>query len=87
MQRIYWEARLKDGRWFTSQQCQWSDLPEYQILVIRWYDAAKKQKGIHFGDSYYGEPGTWKACGEVSDEEFQQAMDEARARSWPSGSI
>lgn len=77
-----WEVWLKDGSTMNSAEHKWEDVPD-GILVVRWWNKEKRQKGIHWGDSYYGEPGTWKIGEVVEDERFQAAMAEARAKPWP----
>lgn len=78
-----WEVWLADGSTMNSTEHKWEDVPD-GILVVRWWNKEKRQKGIHWDDSYYGDPNTWKAGAFVDDEKFQAAMNEARFKPWPS---
>jgi hypothetical protein len=71
-----WEAYLAGGEVVTSRdRPRWTDLPP-RILVVRWWDGPRK--GVHWGDSLYGDPSTWVAGVIVSDEEFARTMERAR---------
>lgn len=75
-----WLVFLADGTTRDSRTCRWADVPD-RILVVRWWDGPRK--GIHWGDSLYGDPSTWKAGEIVTDEAFRQAMERARGHRHP----
>jgi len=65
-----------------SSSHQWDDVPN-RILAVRWWDHDKKQKGVHWGDSNYGLPGTWKGGEIVDDDTFEEALAKAQAAAVP----
>jgi hypothetical protein len=77
---VEWEVWLADGSRMDSRHHAWTDVPD-GILVVRWWD--DRDKGINWGDGYYGEPSTRKAGTTVEDELFQQILNEAQAVSIP----
>jgi len=77
---VEWEAYLAGGEVVTSQERPWVDVPP-RILVVRSWDGPRK--GIHWGDSLYGDPATWVAGVIVSDGEFTRTMERARRNVLP----
>ena len=75
-----WEVWLADGTVMDSRRHVWSDVPD-RILVVRWWDGPAK--GVHWGDSIYGDPATWKAGEIVADELFQQVFHQAQETRTP----
>lgn len=84
---IEWIVWLADGdgtkvTTMDSAHHKWEDVPD-RVLVIRWWDHDKKQKGIHWGDSNYGLPGTWKGGEIIDDEVFADVYFAAQAATTP----
>lgn len=75
---VEWRVWLADGSIMDSSRHTWAEVPD-RILVVRWWDAEKKQKGVHWGDSNYGLPGTWKGGEIVDDATFGEVLAAAQA--------
>lgn len=70
-----WIVWLADGSTMDSAHHRWSDVPD-RVLVVRWW--GEKTKGINWGDSLYGEPGTYKGGVIVDDDLFQRVLATAQ---------
>ena len=61
-----------------SSFAHWGEVQKKSgVQVVRWWDG--KRKGIHWGDSLYGDPLTWAAGEVIETKKFQAILKQAQA--------
>jgi hypothetical protein len=78
---VEWDVWCTDGRRYDSRACAWAEVPHGVLVVRAWFPGGAMT--VNWGDGLYGEPGTWKEAGWVSDETFARVLADAQATSIP----